>query len=218
MFRNSLQAAPNFPNALSGLARAEHLEWLVTARGDKELLRSSEMHARRAIEADPRSPGGYHQLGVTRLYDSDFDESVGAFEQAERLAPSHADLIADYADTLVHASDPELAIQKIEKAIDLNPLCPDVYWWTASGANYCLGKFETALECVGKMDDQSGATRLAAACWGMLGDTAKARRLMRKTMAIYPDFEVERWLSIMPLKESWHKEQYREGLRRAGFK
>jgi DNA-binding SARP family transcriptional activator len=218
MFRNSLHAAPGFPNALSGLARAEHLEWLVTARGDDELLRSSEHHAREAIKADPNNPGGYHQLGVTRLYDSDFDESVSVFEEAERLSPSHADLIADYADTLVHASDPQLAIEKIEKAIDLNPLCPDVYWWTAAGAHYCLGKFESSLECVAKMDDRSGATRLAAACWGMLGDTAKAGRLMRKTMKVYPDFEIEKWLAIMPVKENWQKEQYREGLRRAGFR
>lgn len=218
MFRASLHAAPDFPNALSGLARTEHLEWLVTARGDNEMLLSSERHARLAIAADPGNASGYHQLGVTSLYRADFDESVNSFDEAERLAPSHADLIADYADTLVHASDPELAITKIEKAIDLNPLCPDVYWWTAAGANYCLGKFETALGFVGKMDDQSGATRLAAACWGMLGDKAKANRLMRKTMKIYPDFEIDKWLSIMPVKDKWHKEQYREGLKRAGFK
>ncbi|UVC12317.1 hypothetical protein IHQ71_29260 (plasmid) [Rhizobium sp. TH2] len=218
MFRASLQTAPDFPNALSGLARTEHLEWLVTARGDNELLLSSERHARRAIDADPGNASGYHQLGVTSLYRADFDESVGAFDEAEKRAPSHADLIADYADTLVHASDPELALEKIEKAIDLNPLCPDVYWWTAAGANYCLGKFETALKYVGKMDDQSGATRLAAACWGMLGDASKAKRLMRKTMKIYPDFEVDKWLSIMPVKDNWHKEHYREGLKRAGFK
>jgi DNA-binding SARP family transcriptional activator len=218
MFRASLHAAPDFPNALSGLARTEHLEWLVTARGDNEMLLSSERHARLAIAADPGNASGYHQLGVTSLYRADFDESVSSFDEAERLAPSHADLIADYADTLVHASDPELAITKIEKAIDLNPLCPDVYWWTAAGANYCLGKFETALGFVGKMDDQSGATRLAAACWGMLGDKAKANRLMRKTMKIYPDFEIDKWLSIMPVKDHWHKEQYREGLKRAGFK
>lgn len=218
MFRNALHSAPDFANALSGLARAEHLEWLVTARGDRELLCSSERHARRAIETDPSNPGGYHQLGVTRLYDSDFDESVQIFETAERLAPSHADLIADYADTLVHASDPVLAAEKIEKAIDLNPICPDVYWWTAAGANYCLGKFETALGYVDRMEDRSGSTRLAAACWGMLGETAQARKLMRRTMQVYPDFEVEKWLAIMPVKENWQKEQYREGLKRAGFR
>ena len=63
-----------------------------------------------------------------------------------------------------------------------------------------------------------GATRLAAACWAMLGDKARASRLMRKTMKIYPDFEIDKWLSIMPIKDHWHKEQYREGLKRAGFK
>jgi DNA-binding SARP family transcriptional activator len=217
MFRNSLQLEPRFAHALGGLARAEHLEWLVTARGDHELLTSAERHAREAIDADAAHPSGYHQLGVVRLYNSAFDESVAALEQAVNLAPSHADLIADYADTLVHASEPERALETIERAIELNPLCPDVYWWTAAGANYCLERFDVALDCIGKMTDKSTTGRLAAACWGMLGDVKKARSFMRSTMKTYPDFSIDKWLSIMPVKENWQKEQYREGLKRAGF-
>lgn len=216
-FRSAISEAPRLSNALSGLARAEHLEWLVTARGDRELLRSAERHAQAAIDADCANAGGYHQLGVVRLYDGAFDESLSVFCEAEQIAPSHADLVADYADTLVHASEPDRALEKIERAIELNPLCPDVYWWTAAGTNYCLGRFETALAHIGRMEDQSATTRLAAACWGMLGDLKQARRLVRRTMEIYPDFEVETWLSIMPVKENWQKEQYREGLRKAGF-
>lgn len=217
MFRNSLHSEPRFAQALGGLARAEHLEWLVTARGDHDLLMSAERHAREAIDADTAHPSGYHQLGVVRLYNSAFDESVAAFEQAVNIAPSHADLIADYADTLVHASEPERALETIERAIELNPLCPDVYWWTAAGANYCLERFDVALDCIGKMTDKSTTGRLAAACWGMLGDVKKARSFMRSTMKTYPDFSIDKWLSIMPVKENWQKEQYREGLKRAGF-
>lgn len=217
-FKAALGEEPEFANALSGLSRAEHFEWLVTARGDRELLSSSERHAREAIRTDAANASGYHQLGVVKLYNADFDESLAAFVEAERMAPSHADMIADYADTLVHASEPEQALKKIEVAIDVNPLCPDAYWWTAAGANYCLEKFDVALDCVNKMEDKSTTGRLAAACWGMLGDTAQARKLMRKTMQVYPDFTIDRWLSIMPVKENWQKEQYREGLAKAGFK
>ena len=182
------------------------------------MLLSAETHAQKAIDADPGSPSGYHQLGVVRLYNSAFDDSVEALEEAVGIAPSHADLIADYADTLVHASEPEKALEKIQHAIDLNPICPDVYWWTAAGANYALERFETSLDCIGKMSDKSTTGRLSAACWGMLGDTKKARAHMRSTMKIYPDFSIEKWLSIMPVKEDWQKEQYREGLKRAGFR
>ncbi|MBO3761431.1 hypothetical protein [Ciceribacter sp. L1K22] len=216
-FRSALNEAPTLSSAFSGLSRTEHLEWLVTARGDGDLLRSAEHHALDAIRTDAGNAGGYHQLGVVKLYHSAFDESLEVFEEAEHIAPSHADLIADYADTLVHASEPDRALEKIECAIDLNPLCPDVYWWTAAGANYCLERYETALSCIDRMEDSSAITRLAAACWAMLGDQKKARALMRRTMEFYPDFEVEKWLSIMPVKENWQREQYREGLKRAGF-
>ncbi|MGO8654724.1 adenylate cyclase, partial [Rhizobium ruizarguesonis] len=61
------------------------------------------------------------------------------------------------------------------------------------------------------------ADRLSAACWAMLGDMKNARLYMRKVREIYPDFDVDKWLSVVPFKEQWQKEQYREALRRAGF-
>ena len=124
--------------ALGGLSRTEHLEWLLTARGDAELLKSSERHAQAAINADADAAVGFHQLAVTKLYRGAFDESVELFEIAERNAPSHADLIADHADTLIHSSRLEEALAKINLAFELNPLCPDYYWWVAAGANYSL--------------------------------------------------------------------------------
>jgi hypothetical protein len=50
-------------------------------------------------------------------------------------------------------------------------------------------------------------------CWAMLGDTKNARLYRRKVRAIYPDFDVDKWLSVVPFKEQWQKEQYREALR-----
>ena len=217
-FRAALQEAPLFGAAFSGLSRTEHLEWLLTARGDGELLKSAEQHALKAIEVDGDSAGGYRELGVTKLYQGAFDESIEAFEGAEQSAPGHADLLADYADTLVHASEPERGLEKIERAMQLNPLCPDVYLWTAAGAHYFVGHYETALDCLSRVAEQSHVSRFAAACWGMLGDRRKARSFMRKTLAVHPDFEIEKWMSIVPTREEWQKDLYREGLRKAGFK
>jgi tetratricopeptide (TPR) repeat protein len=193
------------------------MEWLLTARGDKTLLQSAERHAAQAIRMQPESSGGYRELGVAKLYQHRFDESIEAFEKAEAASPCHADLIADYADTLVHSSDPVGGLAKIEVAMELNPLAPDIYYWTAAGANYWLERYEEALACLARMEDQTPVSRVAAACWGMLGDRKKAHHYKRKTMAMHPDFDVETWLSIMPVREQWQKDHYREGLRKAGF-
>jgi tetratricopeptide (TPR) repeat protein len=216
-FRRSVKQDSGFSAALAGLARTDHMEWLLTARGDDGLLVSAETFARHAIQTNIEGSAGFRELGVAKLFQHRFDESIEAFEKAEEASPCHADLIADYADTLVHSSDPVRGLAKIEQAIELNPLAPDVYLWTAAGANYCLERYEEALDCLSRMDDQSHISRVAAACWGMLGDRKKAHAYKRKTMATHPDFDIETWLSIMPIREQWQKDQYREGLRKAGF-
>lgn len=217
-FRETLRELPNFAPALGGLSRTAHLEWLVTARGDKELLKLSEKHAQAAIDADTDEPDGFHQLGVSRLYRGAFDESIELFQIAEQKSPSHADLIADHADTLVHASRLEEALAKISVAFELNPFAPDYYWWSSAGANYSLGRYETAIDNLSNVTDQTNVLRFSAACWAMLGDTRKARTYMRRTMEIFPDFEIDRWLALIPMHDPAQREHYREGLRLAGFK
>ncbi|MDY6963167.1 MAG: hypothetical protein SV862_14870, partial [Pseudomonadota bacterium] len=129
----------------------------------------------------------------------------------------YADVAADYADTLVHASEPRRALEKIEKAIDLNPLSPDVYLWTAAGASYCLGEYEQALSYINRMADSGLANRLSAASWAMLGNQRRAKAFVRKTRETNPDFNVDTWLAAVPIKEQWQKDHYRDGLRKAGF-
>lgn len=217
-FRETLKDMPDFSPALGGLARTAHLEWLITARGDADLLKLSETHANAAIAADSDDSEGFHQLGVARLYRGAFDESIELLEIAERNAPSHADLIADHADTLVHAGRVEEALGKIELAFDLNPFAPDYYWWSKAGANYSLGRYADAIDNLTHVVDQTNVLRFNAACWAMLGETRKARAYMRRTLETFPDFEIERWLSLIPFRDPAQRERYREGLRRAGFR
>ncbi|PZM16271.1 SARP family transcriptional regulator [Rhizobium tubonense] len=216
-FRAALQESQYFAPALSGLARTHSREWLLTARGDIEHLRLSETHANHAIAAGQDLAAGYRELGVTKLFLGDFDESAAALQLAETLSPHYADVIADHADTLVHASLPAQGLEKIEQAIDLNPLCPDLYHWTAAGANYYLGRYEQALASVARMQNGEPAGRLSAASWAMLGNQKKARSFVRKVRESYPEFDVDEWLSIVPIKEQWQKDHYREGLLKAGF-
>ncbi|MGC4009569.1 MAG: hypothetical protein QM805_11630 [Pseudomonas sp.] len=216
-FRAALKEAPHFSSALGGLSRTEHLEWLITARGDNDLIEQSAKHALEAIAADGDDATGYHQLGVAKQYLGAFDESLAAFETAERAAPSHADLIIDYADSLIHASEPEAALDKIARAFEVNPLCPDTYWWTAAGATTHWSATRMRWR-ISHVADQSHVARFTAACWGMLGDKKQATLYMRKALAQHPDFEIEKWLSIVSIRQAWQRDLYREGLKRAGFR
>ncbi|TBY10367.1 hypothetical protein [Rhizobium laguerreae] len=213
----ALSVSPDFAPALSSMARTYSKEWLLTARGDIELLQTAETLAKQATETRPDFADGYREFGVAKLLQGAFDESAEAMEVAESLAPHYADVIADYADTLVHCSLPAMALRKIERAIELNPLGPDTYFWTAAGANYALGEFEASLDYIGQMADPSLADRLSAASWAMLDRQDKARIFVRRFREGNPDFDVDKWLSAVPSKEQWHKDLYREGLKKAGF-
>ncbi|WP_259186339.1 peptide antibiotic resistance protein [Rhizobium sp. BK176] len=216
-FKEALKYNHGFAPAFTGLARSYTSEWLVTAQGNSELLNLAEQNAVKSIEYDEISAGGFRELGVTKLYLGDVDESVAALSHAENLSPHFADVIYSHADTLVHASRPGDALEKIKKAIALNPLAPDSYLWCAAGASYFLEQYEDAVAYVEAMKDKTPAHRIAAASLAMMGDRRRAHVYRQRAAALNPVFDVEKWLSVVPFKEQWQKDLYREGLLKAGF-
>ncbi|MGO4133503.1 peptide antibiotic resistance protein [Rhizobium brockwellii] len=216
-FKQSLSHKADFSPSFTGLARTFTSEWLVTAQGNNELLHLAEQNALRAIERDPASAAGHRELGVTKLYLGDVDASVAALHLAEELSPHFADVIYSHADTLVHASRPGDALAKIRRAISLNPIAPDAYLWCAAGASFFLEQYEEAIAYVEAMKDKAPAHRIAAASCAMIGDRKRALFHRQRAESINPVFDVEKWLAIVPFKEDWQKELYREGLLKAGF-
>ncbi|TAV49984.1 peptide antibiotic resistance protein [Rhizobium leguminosarum] len=216
-FKQSLSHKADFSPSFTGLARTFTSEWLVTAQGNNELLHLAEQNALRAIERDPASAAGHRELGVTKLYLGDVDASVAALHLAEQLSPHFADVIYSHADTLVHASRPGDALAKIRRAISLNPIAPDAYLWCAAGASFFLEQYEEAIAYVEAMKDKAPAHRIAAASCAMIGDRKRALFHRQRAESINPVFDVEKWLAIVPFKENWQKELYREGLLKAGF-
>jgi DNA-binding SARP family transcriptional activator/tetratricopeptide (TPR) repeat protein len=217
-FKSALNVCSEFVPALSGLARTLRLEWVLLARGDREQLVDAEKVSRRAIEIDPDDARGYRELGACTLYTARFDECLEAFGQAEARNPQFADLLVDFGDALIHACEPAVGIEKIRHAISLNPLCPDHYWWAAGGANFHLHRYQDAIDSIQSMRDQTPAYRLLAASFARLGERERAAEYVRRVMEIHPDFSVNGWLSILPIRDRQYERDYEQGLREAGFK
>jgi len=216
-FREALRHKQDFAPALSGMARTYVNEWLLTARADEELLSTAERHAKYAIGSNDALSAAHREVGVVKLYRGDLDESLFSLEQAEQLSPHYADVLYSHADTLVHASRPAEALDKLERALSLNPLAPDAYLWSAAGASYFLGQYEECIGFVQRMKDKTPADRIVAASWAMLGDRRRARQHRMRASKANPTFDVDRWLAVIPFKEQWQKDLYREGLKKAGF-
>ncbi len=216
-FKEALEHERGFAAALAGIARTLTMEWVLTARGDGDLLLQAEKMAADAIRDDSQFAGGFKEIGAVRLYRGNIDGSLEALSNAEELSPHYADVICSHADCLTHGANPKAALAKVSTALDLNPLAPDYYYWTAAGASYFLGEYTEALSYLDRMRDPGPASRLAAASWAMLGNPAKAKTYRLRALRDNPNFDLEAWLSMIPNKEKWQTEHYREGLLKAGF-
>lgn len=217
-FRVSAELAPELAMAESSMARSYVIEWVLRSGVDNALLDKAKLHAERAISLDPFDGNGYRELGRAALFVGDLDESLRQFSQAERYAPHHADVLADYADTLAHNSDFPAARSRMEAALLLNPIPPDEYWWTMGGINYFQGLWQDAIAALQRMKNHEPALRLMAAAAAMAGDKEQARLFRLRALSLQPDFTIAGWVRRMPMRNPGDVDLYIEGLRRAGFK
>ena len=215
--QRAFSLAPGFAPAASAVARSYQLEWILTARGDKDLLDRSEHYARIAIDADPYEARGYRELGFSQLYKRQFDSSIEQYSRAELLNPQYADLLADFADALIHDGQIHEALKKMKRAMDLNPICQDTYYWTLGAAHYCLEDYDQSIQAIVKMKDKTPALRLLAAAYALKGDGEQASRCRVKAMEVYPDMTIEMWTQIVPFRDQRQIKHYAKGLQLAGF-
>jgi tetratricopeptide (TPR) repeat protein len=215
--RAAVEMAPGFAQAHGWLARSHLIEWVLRARWETENLAQARRSAELAIERDPMDGIGYRELGRAALFQGDLDEGVHHLEVAVDRSPQHADILADCADTLVHASEIDSAERHIRAAFSLNPLPPEQYHWTAGAIFFFKGQFDEALAALERMDNTEPASRLMAATAAMLGDQKLAAKYKAKTLAVHPDFRVSEWMKVMPQRDPAHREMYETALRRAGF-
>jgi DNA-binding SARP family transcriptional activator/TolB-like protein len=217
LFAAAIERAPNFSLAHSGIARTLVFEWVLRAQGNKELLEEAVRSATRAISLDPFDGDGHRELGRAALYLGDLDESLRGFDRAEQYAPHHADMLADYADTLIHNSSTAEAKARIDAALDLNPLPPDDYRWTAGGINFFLGNYDEALSHLERMKNLDPALKLLAACAIRAGDKPAARKYKDRALELNPDFDLESWITKLPQRDPRHRKEYADALKAAGF-
>ncbi|WP_062205109.1 BTAD domain-containing putative transcriptional regulator [Aureimonas sp. AU12] len=216
-FIQAADNAPAFAPALNGIARSLVLEWLLLARTEPDLLHQAKRVAMRAANLDPFSGEALREVASASLFLGGLDEAVEGLAEAERLVPHHADILADHANALTHSCDALPALRRIEKAIDLNPIPPDDYLWTAGSTLFLVEDYEKALVTLARMQQRKPAYRLTAACLAMTGQTAEAARFVARALEDQPNFRIDAWIKTMPLRSKDHLARYAGALSMAGF-
>jgi DNA-binding SARP family transcriptional activator/TolB-like protein len=184
----------------------------------------TQHHAIRAIKLDPENS---EALGIyahiCSIVDKDFDSSLHYFDRALRLNPSLAFIWALSAPTCCYVGEPDIALQRMERYRDLAPHDPYYSWFEYfyTMAHAFRGDYEQAV-IVGRRavkvnpDFVNGYKPLISSL-GHLGRREEAKPYIAKLLALEPNFTVERFGHVYPIKNEGDRKRYMDGLRLAGI-
>lgn len=197
------------------IAQTLYLEWIMRGGNDPELLHDARGKAEHATHIDPNGGFGHLMAGTVALYQRDFDISSEKFAVAETLNPNSADLLVQHADALSHLGEVDSAKNRFERAIDLNPMAPDHYWWAGACIAFQQHDYAGAVTLCGKMESETSVVRLLAAAHAFLGNKSLAHNYWMRVRDLYPDQDPAMIGKIAPFKHDEFRIQIEQGLRMA---
>ena len=207
----------HFADAHAKIAQTLQLEWLLLGGNDPTLLNKARSNAENAVDIDPAASVGQWMIAVVAMYQREYELTEEKFREAEALSPNSPDLLVQYADALSHMGEADLGWSKFEKALSLNPLPPDKYWWAGAGIAFHLGDYRKAADLCRRMRNIEPALRVLVSSLGLLGEEEEAQIAADHLREIYPNISAKDLISVSPDRTSEVQQLFFEGLRRAGI-
>lgn len=193
------------------------------AANPREIMARSGELAERAIVLDPFDARALTIAGHVRAFlHHSLREAAALHDRALELNPNLAMAWALSAITCAYQGNTAEAERRSNRYKALSPLDPMAFFYDSLFAMIHLQKQEyEAAALVGRSVTQinpafSGGYKPYLAALGYLGRDQEAATVLRRLLAIEPDFTIERFLSKTPLEGIADREHYAEGLRRAG--
>ncbi len=222
MFERAIELDPDYAPAHAGLAWAlvhdANQGWSVDPKASLELALE---HARRAVFLDDGLAKAHMVLGDVYCWMRQHEHAVGEGRLAIGLDPSFADGHMALAFYLVASGHAAEAVEEVQKALRFNPVHPMfIYYTILANAHYMLGQYEAAAaagELAVSRSPNSTAHRPLAAAYARLGRMDDARRQAEEILRIDPEFTLQQFARMVPLKNKSDIDRYVEGLRKAGL-
>ena len=216
-FAKAVDLDKRFAQARARVAETLFVEWILLGGSDASLLVEARRQADRSFNDDPGVSVAHWVSGAVSLYQRDFDVVETFFRGAEALAPNCADLLLEYGDAMSHLGEHDSAWQKYLRAIELNPLPPDRYWWFGASIAFAREDFDTAVELCGNLRSDEVAVGLRAASFAMAGRKHEAKYWGQRVREVLPEMTLADFGKLSPTKYAKDKKLYLEGLRLAGI-
>ncbi len=194
LYEKAIELDPGFGRAYSGLASLHFLRFQIFLTTSFESIEQKTLDlALHSVRLDPDDYLAHWVLGRLYTYQGKHAQSLAEFDRALSINPNDAHLLAISAENLVYCGRLEEALECCQRAIRLNPNCPDWYWLSLGFSYFQLGRYEDALEALERMTLPDQARRLLAATYAHLGRLDEARSEADELMKVVPNFSIDEW-------------------------
>lgn len=176
----------------------------------------------KAMKLDPDNSEAMGIYAHTLSWKREFDSALHFFDQSLRLNPNLAYIWALSATTYCYIGDPENALKRLNRYLDLAPQDPyfrffEVIYTIAYTFNRDYERAVVVGRRVVKTNPEfiNGYKPLIASL-GHLGRREEAGPYLERLLSLEPDFTIDKFGKGYPFKFDRDRENYLEGLRLAG--
>lgn len=222
LFHKAIQSDPSFAMAYAMLAWT-HVFDAMNGWSDKpeQSLGDANDSATKAISLQKALPVAYFVTGLAYRERGEYVKALVEAEKAIQYDPNYANAHVLLATLLYYAGRPQEGLERIQKAIQLNPHHPYNYSFHLGQAYYILRRYDEAIEAFKRgIESNPTSERLhvwLAAAYAQSGAIEEARWEATQVLTLNPGFSRVRIQKTFPFKNPADREHFLDGLRKAGL-
>lgn len=187
----------------------------------EESLQQAQQLAEHAITLDAALPVAYFVTGLVYRERGEYMKALVEAEKAISLDPNYANAHVLLATLPYYAGRPEEGLERIRRAIQLNPHHPYNYPFHLGQAYFILRRYPEVIEAFEQgLASKPASERMRVwlvAAYAQAGRDEDAGWEVEQVLANNPEFSLERIRQAFPFKDPEDLEHLLDGLRKAGF-
>ena len=222
LFNRAIEFDPNFALSYAMLAWTYAFDAMNGWSDTRERsLQRAQLMATKAIELQEAIPVAYFVRGLAYREQGEYMKALVEAENAIALDPNYANAHVLLATLLYYAGRPQEGLERIQKAIQINPHHPYNYTFHLGQAYFILERYDEAIEAFKRgIASNPASERLhvwLAAAYARVGDMEEAEWEVDQILMLNPEFSIQRMQQAFPFKDPVHGERLVGGLRTAGL-
>jgi TolB-like protein/DNA-binding winged helix-turn-helix (wHTH) protein/Flp pilus assembly protein TadD len=221
-YKRAIDLDPTFARAYGAFAVALTVDFRQGwTEAPIETLEQALVLAHKAVALDNTSPQAYWALSFIYLYRKQFNEAVGAVEQAIELMPNYADGYGLMAFISNFRGESEEAITYIRRGIELNPYYTYEYTFSLGRSYYDSGRYPEAIDALGEVVERNANASFPrlylAASYIRQGLQEEAEWEIEEVQVINPNTTLSHINNTLPFENQAQLETFMKDLRQAGL-